>query len=182
MVIQLSLLGKGRVGGHGHTEPSFQKLSCSAGKGKGWWSWSYSLLFWEREEVVVIVMKSLVLKSSPLLRKGRVVVMVIQSLILQSSPLLGKGRGGGHGHTEPPSAKLSFARWWSWSSNTTRTPSQTSWRWTTMAGAPTTIRTTTPSLSQKRREALQRKDVYDHDHHPFHFPEEEERPSREGCA
>ena len=29
------LLGNGKDGGHGHTEPSFQKLSSSAGEGKG---------------------------------------------------------------------------------------------------------------------------------------------------
>ena len=28
------LLGKGRGGGHGHTEPSVQKLSSTAGRGK----------------------------------------------------------------------------------------------------------------------------------------------------
>ena len=34
MAIQLALLGKGRDGGHGHTEPSFQQVSPTIGKGK----------------------------------------------------------------------------------------------------------------------------------------------------
>ena len=48
-------------------------------------------------------------------------------------------------------------------------PAPTSWRWTTTAGAPTTNRTTIPSLSQKRRQASQKEDVYDHDQQPFPF-------------
>ena len=56
----------------------------------------------------------------------------------------------------------------------TRRPSPAPWRWTTTAGAPTTTQTTIPSLFQKRRGAFQRKDVFDHDHHPSHFPEEED--------
>ena len=62
------LLGKGRGGGHGHTEPSSQKLSSSSGKEKGWWSRSHRafflealLLFWEKEGVVVMVRQSLLL-------------------------------------------------------------------------------------------------------------------------
>ena len=72
------LFGTGGSGGHGHTGPSFQKLSF-AGKGKGWWSLSYSFLFWERG----------------------VVVIVIQSIFLKSFPLLGNSGDGGHGHTGP---------------------------------------------------------------------------------
>ena len=85
------LLGKGRDDGHGHTEPSFQRLSSFAGKGKGWWSWPYraffskALLFcWEREGVVV---------------------MVIQLSLLE------RGRGNGHGHTQPSSKKLYSSSW-----------------------------------------------------------------------
>ena len=55
-----SSYGKGRGGGHGHTQPSLEGLPSSSGKYKGWWSWSYtsflckaSLLFWESAGVVV---------------------------------------------------------------------------------------------------------------------------------
>ena len=56
----------------------------------------------------------------PLLEWEGVVVMVIHSLPLRSSPpLLGNGRDAGHGHTQPPSKKLSTSSWkgkgwWSW--------------------------------------------------------------------
>ena len=36
------LSGMGRGGGHGHTQPSSEKLSISSGEWKGWWSWSYT--------------------------------------------------------------------------------------------------------------------------------------------
>ena len=119
------LLGKGRDGGHGHTESSFQKLSSSDGKGKGWWSLSYSLLFWEREEVVVIVIKGLLLKSSPFLGKGRHGHTEPSFQKLSSSAGKGKGwwswsysflswkgeGGNGHGHTQPSSKKLYSSSW-----------------------------------------------------------------------
>ena len=38
------------------------------------------------------------------------------------------------------------------------------------------------SISQKRRIAFERKAVYDHDHHHFPSPEEEESFSEEGCV
>ena len=95
------------------------------------------------EGVVVMVTRSLPLKSSPsLLGNGRdgghahthpssekispssgkrseEVVMVMNILPLKSSlPLLGNGRGGGHGHTHPSPEKLSSCSgegkgWWS---------------------------------------------------------------------
>ena len=89
--------GKGRDGGHGHTQPSFGELSSSFWNGREWWSWSYraffskALLGWEREGMVV---------------------MVVQL------SLLGKGCGC-HCHTEHLSEKFSFTwkfrGWWSWS-------------------------------------------------------------------
>ena len=36
------LSGMGRGGGHGHKQPSSEKLSISSGNLKGWWSWSYT--------------------------------------------------------------------------------------------------------------------------------------------
>ena len=89
------------------------------------------LILLEWEGAVVMVIHSLPLTSSPhymgkergceldwfRLSKGRcppllewegVVVMVIQSLLPKVCPVpLGIGRGGGHGHTQPSSQKLS---------------------------------------------------------------------------
>ena len=39
--------------------------------------------------------------------------------------------------------------------------------------------TTIPSISKKRRRAFVREAVYDHDYHPFPFPEEEESFSKD---
>ena len=96
-----SLLGKRRGGDHGHTEPSSEKLSSHLlGKGRGGpiliiiiVSIIVLLLFWEREGLVVMVIQSLLLKSSPLSSGKGVVVMAIQSLLLKRSPLpSGKGK------------------------------------------------------------------------------------------
>ena len=54
------LLGKGRISGHGHTSPSSEKVSFSAGKQKRGGGHGHtelpseklSSLFWEREWVV----------------------------------------------------------------------------------------------------------------------------------
>ena len=42
--------------------------------------------------------------------------------------------------------------------------------------------TTSPSISHMRRRAFETKALYDHDHQPFNFPEEEESFSEEGCV
>ena len=120
MVVQFSLLGKGRGRGHSSYRASF----CKA------------LLFWERDGAVVMVIQDLFSKDLlfrwemegmvtvirlSLLGKGRdVVVVVVQSLLLKSSPFLGKARGGGHGHIGPSSQELPSSAgqgkgWWSWS-------------------------------------------------------------------
>ena len=122
------LFGKGRDGGHGHTQPSFSKalLSC-----------------WEREGVLVMAIQALIFKSSPLLLgkgggggdghtafsscKGKGWwSLPYRAFFFKSSPLLrAKGGDGGHDHTafsslkrngvvvivirtQPPSDKLSL--------------------------------------------------------------------------
>ena len=77
----------------------------SSGKWKGWWSWSYTASF----------LKALLLLGG----KEGVMVKVIHSLLLKSSPPPGKGSGDDHGHTQPSSGKLSsssgkWKTWWSW--------------------------------------------------------------------
>ena len=115
MAIQPALLEKGRGNGHGHTQLSSKELSSSFWKGKGWWSWSYRAFFQKLsssvgQEKVFLEWKGVVVMviQLSLLEKGRGSGQVTHNLLLRSClPPLGTGRGGGHGHTEPPSERLS---------------------------------------------------------------------------
>ena len=176
--ISLPLLGKGRGGGHGHTEPSSEKFSSSGKgeewwpwshttffskalflfweKGKWWWSWSYKaffskalFLFWERERGLVI--RRLLLKSSPShLGKGKGWITTPIFLII-TIPILKSSLpllGKGKGGSH---------------GHTQREGGMVAKKKVVYG------HDTTPSLSQKRKRASKNEVVYDHDHHHFPF-------------
>ena len=113
------------------------------------------------------------------------VVMVKHSLPLESSsPLFGTGGSGGHGHLGPSSQELPSSAgkgkgWWSWSYSFLFWKREGAMvmvihnlllrRCPPPLGQSEPAQLTTPLLSHMKRNAFQRKAVYDHDHYTFPF-------------